>query len=265
MAFAPDGRLVVADSNNNRIHVLDVNGEVITTFGEPGSAPGQFNEPWGVAVDGDGNIYVADTWNHRIQKFAPDGTFLKAWGTFADTQGTLEQPGAFWGPRGIFVTDDGRVLVADTGNKRVQVFDTEGTFLGMFGGRGSEHGKMDEPTSVAVGPDGTIYVADTWNQRVQAFGPDFSFLRQWPVAGWRGQSVLNKPAIATDGRRVWVSDPEAHRLVEFDIVGNVLRVWGRLGSDATSLNLPLGLAYRDGLLAVADSNNNRVQLFNVGP
>ena len=265
VAFAPDGRLVVADSNNNRVQVLDEDGRVVTTFGSPGSAPGEFSEPWGVAVDQDGNIYVADTWNHRVQKFAPDGTLLTVWGTFADTQGALEMPGSFWGPRGIYVTDDGRVFVADTGNKRVQVFDTEGNFLGMFGGGGSEPGKMDEPTAVAVGPDGTIYVADTWNRRVQAFGPDFTFLRQWPVAGWRGQSVLNKPAIATDGRRVWVSDPEAHRIVEFDTVGNVLRVWGGLGSDAMSLNLPVGLAYRDGVLAVADSNNNRVQLFDVGP
>lgn len=265
LAFAPDGKLVVADSGNHRIQVFDANGQVVTTFGRLGALPGEFNEPWGVAVDREGNIYVADTWNHRVQKFAPDGTLLTTWGTFADTQGALEQPGVFWGPRGIFVTDDGRVFVADTGNKRVQVFDTEGRFLGMFGGGGSAPGKMDEPTAVAVAPDGTIYVADTWNRRVQAFSPDFAFLRQWPINGWRSQSVLNKPFIATDGQRVWVTDPEAHRVIEFDATGNVLRLWGQFGNDMTSFNLPLGLAYRDGRLAVADSGNNRILLFDVGP
>ena len=49
-------------------------------FGEPGSGPGQFNEPRGLAADSRGNLYVADTKNSRIQVFDPNGQFLRAIG-----------------------------------------------------------------------------------------------------------------------------------------------------------------------------------------
>lgn len=266
VAVGPDGQLVVADSGNHRLQLFSPDGELQQTIGSPGAGTGEFNEPWGVAIGPDGSIYVADTWNHRIQKFDADGTFVTAWGTFADTQGTLEQPATFWGPRGIAVDTEGRVYVADTGNKRIQVFDAEGTFIDMFGGAGNEPGQMREPTGVAVAPDGSIYVADTWNRRVQVFDADFNYTREWRIRGWRSESIVNKPSVATDGNHVWVTDPEAHRVIEFDTRGEVLRVWGRFGTEPAAFNLPLGLSYGAGRLAVVDSENHRVKLYSIaGP
>ncbi len=264
VAFAPDGRIVVADSGNHRIQVFNPDGSVALVFGTMGSAPGQFNEPWGVTVDADGNIYVADTWNHRIQKFDAAGNFLAEWGTFADTQGQLTQPAAFWGPRGIAIGPDNLLYVADTGNKRIQIFTLDGTFVGMFGGAGQAPGQLNEPTDVAVAPDGTIYVADTWNQRVQVFSREYAYLREWPIYSWGSQSIVNKPFIETDGERVWISDPENYRVIEFDTAGGVQRVWGTFGTGLDAFALPLGLAYQNGRLAVVDSDNHRVLLFDVG-
>ena len=51
--------------------VLVEQHEFVTKLGSEGSGDGQFYEPWGVAVDANGNVYVADSWNHRIQKFRP--------------------------------------------------------------------------------------------------------------------------------------------------------------------------------------------------
>lgn len=264
VAVGPDGQMAVADSGNNRIILFDAAGNLQTTIGgEQGTQPGQFSEPWGVAIGPEGNIYVADTWNHRVQKFDSDGNPMNAWGTFADTQGTLEQPATFWGPRGIAVGDDGRVYVADTGNKRVQVFESDGTFVEMFGGAGSELGQMLEPTGVTVGSDGAIYVADTWNRRVQVFTPEFEYEREWSIRGWRGESVVNKPSITTDGSHVWVTDPEVHRVIEFDTEGEVQRVWGNFGTEPAAFNLPLGVSVDAGRLLVADSENQRVKTYDL--
>ena len=99
--------------------------------------------------------------------------------------------------------ENGHVYVADTGNKRIVVFDTEGTFITEFGEVGFGDGQFDEPSGLALDSDGNLYVADTWNQRIQVFSPDINglaqnFLSKWDVEGWYGQSLDNKPYLTSD-------------------------------------------------------------------
>jgi DNA-binding beta-propeller fold protein YncE len=81
-----------------------------------GSGNGQFNRPYGVAVDGGGHVYVADTGNNRVQVFTTDGAYLTQWGTYGSGDGQ------FSAPFGVAVDGGGRVYVTDTDNSRVQVF-----------------------------------------------------------------------------------------------------------------------------------------------
>ena len=144
ITVAKDGSIYVADSLNHRIQKFDRNGKFVATIGGPAesSQPGLFKEPWDVATAPDGTIYVADTWNHRVQHFAVDGTYMSGWGAEGNTDGQATgSPGVFFGPRGIAVDKDGRVLVSDTGNKRVQIFDGAGTFVSQFGGSGLQPGQ----------------------------------------------------------------------------------------------------------------------------
>ena len=98
--------------------------------GIPGSS---FNRPSDVAWDKAGNIYVADGvgTNNRVAKFDRDGRFLKHWGS------TGSEPGQFQGVKAIAIDAQGDVYVADAGNKRIQVFDSEGTFKRQFAGVGT--------------------------------------------------------------------------------------------------------------------------------
>jgi len=257
------GRLYVADSQLHRIQVLDVaTGAVITSWGGQGSGPGQFQEPWGVAVGPGGVVYVADTWNHRIQKFDRDGQFLTQWGTFGQAGG--EGAGvAFYGPRGVAVDSAGNVWVTDTGNKRVVEFDADGKLLGQWGGAGTGNGQFMEPVGIAIDGQGHVYVADTWNRRVQVFDSHMAFLRQFPVEGWEGQSVVNKPYLAVDGAgNVYVTDPESYRAIQFSGEGQVLAVWGRRGTDQSSFDLATGIVVDgQGHVFVSDSGNHRVLEF----
>ena len=101
-----------------------------TGAGTPGSS---FNRPADVAWDRAGNIYVADGigTNNRVAKFDKDGRFIKHWGSTGSGQGQ------FTGVKAIAIDAQGNVYVADAGNKRIQVFDADGTFKSEFGNVGT--------------------------------------------------------------------------------------------------------------------------------
>lgn len=262
MAVAPDGSIYVADTGDSRIVRIDPAGKVVnswggrTSDGQESPTPGTFNEPWGVAVDPQGNLYVADTWNHRVQKFDSTGRFLLEWGQAGQLS---DGPDRLWGPRGIAVNPDGRVYITDTGNKRVAVFDTSGKFLFEFGAEGDD--RLDEPVGIAVGADGRVYVADTWNLRVAVFSADGESITSWPVQGWVSNSLDNKPYLAVDDQsRVYVTDPEGYRLIVFSASGEPLAVFGQYGPEEDSFGLPVGVEIDAvGSLWVVDSGNNRLE------
>jgi uncharacterized protein (TIGR03663 family) len=276
-----DGLLYVVDSGNNRVQVFDVDGQVVRAWGSycnvaeggfgcldpDGGGPlplgaGQFNEPWGIAVAPDGTVYVADTWNHRIQRFSSEGEFLNAWGTLGQVSGgqSAGALGFFYGPRDVAISPDGLVYVSDTGNKRVQVFQADGLYVGEFGEEGPLDGQMDEPVGLAFDPSGVLLVADTWNGRVQQFDRSHTFLRKWVMEAWYGQSVNNKPFLATDGSGwVYITDPEMFRVLVFDGLGNYHWGFGQYSAGLDGLALPTGIVVGpDGTIWVTDAGNNRV-------
>jgi predicted membrane-bound mannosyltransferase/sugar lactone lactonase YvrE len=248
VAVAEDGSLYVVDSMNDRIQHLGQDGKVLQIWGtradvSQGEAPGgTFNEPWGIALGPDGSVFVADTWNYRIQKFTADGKFITMWGYFGQAS---DSPNAFYGPRGLAVDAQGRVYVADTGNKRIVIFSPNGDYITQFGTPGMSFGQLDEPVAVALDSTGKVYVTDTWNQRVQVFSPDvaglvYTAIAEWPVDGWYGQSVENKPFIAVDATgNITVTDPELCRLITFSPGGQPTRVQD--GCSAGTLLLPSGI------------------------
>lgn len=267
IAVAADGSIYVADSRNNRIQHFSADGEWLNSWGtfasvDAGEAPGgTFNEPWGIAIGPDGSVYVADTWNYRIQKFSADGKFITMWGHV----GQGDTPDAFWGPRGLAVDANGRVYVTDTGNKRVVVFDSNGKSITQFGTYGMNEGELDEPVGLALDEAGNVYVADTWNQRIQVFAPnetgtEYTFARSWDISGWKSDSVDNKPFLAIDSDgNVYASDPANYRVLEFDSLGNILRVWGDYSSGIDGFGMPSGLAVDPtGGIWVSDAGNNYV-------
>lgn len=264
MAFAPDGSMYVADTNNHRIQVFDSSRNFVKQWGEMGTAPGQFNEPWGIAIAKDGTVYVADTWNHRIQKFDKDGNFLAQWGTFGDVQTAYDQNlTELYGPRAVAIDSDGNIWVSDTGNERMIKFSPNGEPLASFGGTGGDVGQFLEPVGLAIDKDGNFYVADTWNRRVQVFDSKFQPLRQFDVQAWDSQSVVNKPYIAVDSEgNIYVTDPEGFRIIKYSSDGKVRAVWGLPGGDLSQMQLPTGITFdAAGNIIVADSDNNRILIF----
>jgi DNA-binding beta-propeller fold protein YncE len=267
LVFAPDGSLYVLDTGNSRVIKLSKEGNLLFTLGGPLPAGATqaagavvFNQPWGITLDAKSNLYVADTWNHRILKFDGNGRFLLAWGVGGQA---ADGPDRLWGPRAIAAGPDGNLYITDTGNKRVVVYSSNGKFLFQFPGSGQA--QLNEPVGIAFGPDEKVYVADTWNQRVVVFKADGTFVNAWPVQGWIGNSLDNKPYLAVDASgRVYLTDPESSRVVVFSPDGKPLASFGEFGSSPAGMILPTGITIGpDGYAWMMDTGNNRVVAYRL--
>jgi peptidylglycine monooxygenase len=155
-----DDRVLLVDRDAHQVMIYDTRGRLQATIGERNRPHfgKPFNHPTDVAVAPSGDIYVCDGYgNAHVHRFAADGTHRATWG------GIGTGPGRFSTPHGIWVAADGRVLVADRENNRVQIFAPDGAYL-------AEWGDLYHPMDIWGDPDGTIFVTDQ-APRLVAFAP----------------------------------------------------------------------------------------------
>ena len=99
---APSGELYVADGyGNSSVHRFSADGDYISSFGSPGSGPGQFRVPHSIRVSEDGRVYVADRENHRVQVFTAEGEFSDRMDRFQVPYGSTHRRGN----QVVYVTD----------------------------------------------------------------------------------------------------------------------------------------------------------------
>ncbi len=205
-------------------------------YGEALREIGPWDRPGGVALAADGTLYLTEQGTGHLVAIAPEGE-LRTWDGFDR-------------PTGVAVDARGRVVVADTGNDRVRVFDGEwADYVGF-------RRPMD---AVALGD--RLYVADTGNARVVVVSkePKALIFGGYGTANGRFQRPV---AIAVDpDGNVYVVDAGQHRVQKFDAAGNFLTAWGGFGPHAGLFGHPADVAWHDGRVYVADADNHRVQVF----
>jgi DNA-binding beta-propeller fold protein YncE len=257
------GNVYVADTGNYRIQKFSGDGTPLAQWGTGGFGNGQFRHPRDIAVDASGHIYVADSDNNRIQKLDPTGVFIAKWGRNGGDGSSGSGDGEFNDPWGLDVAPDGTVYVADTFNSRIQVFDTDGTFLARWGG----WDVFSQPHDVAVGPDGSVYVLDTGNARVQKLTPGGVLVTSWGSPGSGEGQFWGPRGIKCDATgNVYVGDTFAHRVQKFSADGAFLCLWGTPGTEAGQFQFTWGVAVDgSGRIFVADAGNSRIQRFAPAP
>jgi DNA-binding beta-propeller fold protein YncE len=171
-------------SRGHQVVKFSPEGRVLLTLGTPGvpgSDTAHFNAPSDVVVAANGDIFVADghgdDTNNRIVKFAPDGTFIKAWGR------TGYAPGEFRTLHAIAIDSRGRVFVGDRSNNRIQLFDQEGEHLATW----TQFGR---PSGIFFDGNDRIYVADSESDDVQNPGWEMGIRIGDAATGWVDEFIL---------------------------------------------------------------------------
>lgn len=159
IAFLSDGSMVVADGlTNSRVIKFDKDGHYITSWGNKGSAEGQFDAVHAVAVDAQDRIYVADRSNDRIQVFDSNGRHLNTWPELNF-------------PNHILITENQDVWVIDNQPVRMVKFDTQGNRLYSWDMHGRGAGEFEELHEFSVDENGNWYGADNVLGRSLKFTP----------------------------------------------------------------------------------------------
>ncbi len=167
-----DDNIWVTDMAGHRVLKYDANGKLLLALGtgKAGDGNDQFNQPTDVAFGRRGEFYVADGYgNSRVLKFSPSGALITKWGS----RGKL--PGEFNLPHSIVVDANGRVLVGDRENNRIQIFDADGKLLKIWTGFA--------PYGLALSKSGELFVADGRANQILLLDKEGVVAQRWGTAG----------------------------------------------------------------------------------
>ena len=182
VAWDSEGNLYVSDGYvNSRIAKYDKNGDWVTSWGERGSGPGQFNLPHALVIDRENHIFVGDRSNRRIQVFDTEGRFLRmftidvppASGTRAvngNTPTGARLAAVIGAPNAICITP-GPTQVLFVGEStfpgRLFKVSLDGKVLGVIGRSGRQLKQFSGVHQLACPTETEVYAAETSNWRVQ--------------------------------------------------------------------------------------------------
>lgn len=159
----PDGRgrvFVSEYGDNDRVQVFSMEGEWLFEFGRFGQGEGEFSRPQSMVILG-GEVFVTDACNHRIQVFGVDGTFRRSLGSVGEGDGELRFP------YGLVADGEGKLIVTEFGNNRIQRLDpVSGKGLGTWGKGGRGPGELAFPWASEVDGKGRVVVVDSGNNRL---------------------------------------------------------------------------------------------------
>jgi DNA-binding beta-propeller fold protein YncE len=214
------------------------------------------------AVDLEGNLLViVESDDYRVMKFDSNGNFLVGWGGQGSGEGEFSYTSGV-SYDSIDVDAQGHVFITDYGNDRIQIFDSEGNFLRMWGHSGDEKGQFFHPIGIAVDKARYVYVTDS-KPFVQKFDRDGNFLLSFGEEGSDDGQFRHPTGMEVDDQGfIYVADYENHNIQKFDSQGQFITAW-KTGSDIGSAGTPESIAMDSlGRLHVTDLSLYRVEVFS---
>ena len=208
---------------NHRVQKFTKDGQFLTNWGTWGQKDGEFDMPWGIAIDQDNYVYISDWRNDRIQKFTGDGEFVFKFGKSGVGNGELSRPMGIAVDKDfdIYVVDGhamGTVARADNVGGRVQLFSPRGRYVQSFFGDATvsksaqslmwtslrslrlremtdleQEKRFRNPQSVIVDGNGRMFVPDWGAYRVQIYQKE-----AYPLAENEIGPILRVPTLSSN-------------------------------------------------------------------
>ena len=298
VCIAPDGDLYIADTGNNRIVVVDDEtmtvSKIITSFDNEGEED-TFNAPYGVCVSENGQLYIADKENQRVVVLELDGTLVKI---VSNPQSEVLEDGFVFKPLKITVDYADRIYcIAQNMYQGIMVFEAEGNFTGFFGTinvqlslwekfwkkvatkeerKNQQLYVATEFTGLDIDKDGFVYatnIDETGEQAVRRLNP-------------RGEDVIKKGENENVGGDLWISgsgdysgasqitdivyrdngiysllDRKRGRIFTYDHEGNLLYIFGGLGTQEGTFTTPAAIEQWGDYLLVLDASRAAIYLY----
>ena len=176
VAFAPDGSFYVLDVGNRRVQVFDAQRRFVRAWGGFGLGPGQFNDPVGIVVGGDGRIHVLDDVRGVIETYDSSGTVLGSFPAF------VQASSGFNAANALAMDTADNLYISDILPTQVERFDPAGNLTMIYGSPGTGPGQFSEqPGGMAVDARGRLFInqgpkRDPAAPGVLVFDPDGTYV-----------------------------------------------------------------------------------------
>jgi sugar lactone lactonase YvrE len=301
-AIDASGRIYIADTFNQRIRMVAVDGTITTIAGDGTQAYGgdggpatsaQLSNPNDVKIDNQGRVVIADTYNHRIRRIELDGTINTIAGTGNFGYGGDGGPAinaTLTFPYGVAIDGTGRVLFSDSSNARVRRIELDGTVVTIAGngttgfngdGLPATSAELNTPYGVALDGMGRVVMVDGANQRVRRIELDgtLSTIGGNGTVGANGDAAAATSAqlafpisVAVDPQgSVIVADTNNHRIRRIDPTTHVINtIAGKVDPDnagpAATARLvdPQAIAYASPLTLSAGGGSGTLEAIRNG-
>ena len=186
---------------------------------------------------------------YPLDKEASAVFFLYEWGYPGESDGNLRDPSC------IASDSNDYIYIVDTGNNRIQKFDSSGRFITKWGSKGTATGQFNQPEGIVIDSSNNVYVTDTKNSRIQKFDSSGVYITGWGTNGSGNSQFKNPWGITCDSsNNIYVTDLLNHRIQKFDSSGTYIMQFGSQGSANGQLYTPEGIAVdSQGSIYVGDS------------
>jgi len=208
-----EGNVYISDSKLAQLLVIRRGTQVA----QPVTLDAPLQQPTGLAIDtSSGNIYLLDTAQHQVLVFSAAGQLKNRIGERGTRTGELNFP------THIQVKNK-TLLVTDSLNFRIQLFDLKGRYLSGFGKAGQSSGYLSRPKGVAMNAFGHIYVVDSLLNNIQLFDRSGQLLMMIGEQGQQpGQFWLPTGIHINEQQKIYVADSHNRRVQVFRYIGKAL-------------------------------------------